>query len=80
MSMTDFCDIYSSKNLMKEPTCFKNLANPKCIDLMLINRHRSFLTLCVIETGLSNFHKMTVAVVRSFFKKAEPRVIFYYFT
>ena len=31
MSMKDFCDIYSFKNLIKEPTCFKNPINPKCI-------------------------------------------------
>ena len=77
VSMKEFCDIYSFKNLIKEPTCFKNPANPKCIDLMLTNRHRSFQNSCVIETGLSDFHKMTVTVLRAFFKKAEPKVISY---
>ena len=77
VSMKEFCDIYSFKNLIKEPTCFKNPANPKCIDLMLTNRYRSFQNSCVIETGLSDFHKMTVTVLRAFFKKAEPKVISY---
>ena len=77
MSMKDFCDIYSFKNLIKEPTCFKNPINPKCTNLMFTNRHRSFLNSCLIETGFSNFHKMTVTVLRSFIKKAEPKVIFY---
>ena len=75
--MKEFCDIYSFKNLIKEPTCFKNPENPKCIDLMLTNRHRSFQNSCVIETGLSDFHKMTVTVLKAFFKKAEPKVISY---
>ena len=75
--MKDFCDIYSFQNLIKEPTCFKNPTNPKCIDLMLTNRHRSFQNLCVIETGLSDFHKLTVTVLRPFLKKAEPKIIFY---
>ena len=75
--MKDFCDIYSFQNLIKEPTCFKNPTNPKCIDLMLTNRHRSFQNLCVIETGLSDFHKLTVTVLRPFLKKAEPKTIFY---
>ena len=35
MSMKDFCDIYSFKNLIKVLTCLKNPTNPKCIDLML---------------------------------------------
>ena len=67
VSMKEFCDIYS----------FKNPANYKCIDLMLTNRHRSFQNSCVIETGLSDFHKITVTVLRAFFKKAEPKVIPY---
>ena len=75
--MKDFCDIYSFQNLIKEPTCFKNPTNPKCIDLMLTNRPRSFQNLCVIETGLSDFHKLTVTVLRPFLKKAEPKTIFY---
>ena len=77
MFRKDFCHIYSFKNLIKEPTCFKNPTNPKYIDLMLTNRHRSFHNSCVIETGLSDFHKMTVTVLSSFFKKAKPKVIFY---
>ena len=35
-----FCDIYSSKNLIKDATCFKNPDKPKCIDLMLTNRKK----------------------------------------
>ena len=69
MSMKDFCNIYSFKNLIKESTCFKNPTNRKCIDFMLTNRHRSFLNSCVIETGLPDFHKTTVTVLRVFFKK-----------
>ena len=33
--MREFCDSYNLKNLIKEPTCFKNPSNPSCIDLML---------------------------------------------
>ena len=35
---------------------------------------RSFETTCVIETGLSSFHLITLTVMRSF-KKLKPRVI-----
>ena len=31
-SLNDFCDIYNLKNLVKEPTCYKNPGNPSCID------------------------------------------------
>ena len=38
--------------------------NPTCIDLMLTNRPKSFQDTLVIETGLSDFHKMTVSVLK----------------
>ena len=28
----DFCNVYNLLNLVQEPTCFKNLDNPSCID------------------------------------------------
>ena len=77
MSMKDFSNIHSSNNLIKEPTCYKNPTNPKCIDLMLTNTHRSFQNSRVIETGLSDFHRVTITVLRSFLENAEPIVILY---
>ena len=44
---------------------------------MLTNKHRSFHNSCVIETGLSDFHKMAVSILKSYFEKAEHEVIFY---
>ena len=35
-----FSDIYHLKNLVKEPTCFKNPNKPSCIGLFLTNRSR----------------------------------------
>ena len=34
-SMKHFCDIKSTKHLIKFPTCLKNAGKPKCIDLIL---------------------------------------------
>ena len=56
-------------SLVKEQTCYKNTNKPSCIDLILTNKYRSFQLSCVIETGLSDFHKMTVTVMKTFFKK-----------
>ena len=41
------------------------------------NEPRSFQTTWVIETGLSDFHLMTLIVIRKSFKKLKPRVINY---
>ena len=37
-------------------------------------RKRSFQNSCVIDTRLSDFHKMTVTVLGSYFIKAEPKI------
>ena len=59
------------------PTCFKNPDNPKSIDLMLTNSVHSFQNSCALEIGLSDFHKMTVTVLKSYLKKKQPKIIFY---
>ena len=73
-----FCDSCSLTSLIKQPTCYKNPSHPKCIDLILTNVPRSFQTTCVIETGLSDFHLMTLTVMRKSFKKLKPRVTNYW--
>ena len=44
---------------------------------MLANRNRSFQKSCVIDTGLSDLHKMTVTVLRSHLNKLGPKTIHY---
>ena len=72
-----FCKSYYFTSLIKQPTCFKNPQNPSCIDLILTNKPRSFQTKCVIETGLSDFHRMTRSVLIIHFRKLPPKIINY---
>ena len=65
----DFCNLYKLKNLIKVLTCFRNPINPKTIDLMLMNSVCSFQNSCALETGLSNFYKTTVTVLKSYLEK-----------
>ena len=76
-AMKDFSDNYSLSNLIKEPTCFKNIQNPSSIDVILTNRWRSFQNSTVIETGLSDHHKLTITVMKGFFQKQVPKTISY---
>ena len=76
-NLKDFCNLHLLKNLIKKPTYFKNLENPKTIDLISTNRLRSFCNSDTLETGLSNFHKLTVTALKMFFKKQSPNVISY---
>ena len=75
--ITEFCKVYRLKNLVKGVTCYKNPEKPSCVDLILTNRPRSFHGCHIIETGLSDFHKMTVTVMKMYFQKQGPRVIHY---
>ena len=70
--MKAFRDNYNLTSLIKQPTCHKNPNNPMCIDLILSNTPRNFQSTCVIETGLSDFHLMTVTVMKKNFRKFKP--------
>ena len=76
-NMKHFCQIYGCKNIVKDTTCFKNPINPTCIDLIVTNRPKSFQESEVIETGLSDFHKMILTVMKVFYNKQKPRIIQY---
>ena len=75
--MKSFCDMYNLKNLINEPTCYKNVVNPSSIDVMLTNKKGSFQNSLVVETGLSDHHKMTISVLKKYVKKKAPITINY---
>ena len=75
--LDEFSSLFNLKNLVKSSTCFKSKINPTCIDLILTNKTNNFKHTCTIETGLSDFHLLTVTVLKSKFKKAPPKVIKY---
>ena len=75
--MKSFCENYGLRNLIRHSTCYKNQSNSVCIDLILTNLPRSFQSICVVETGLSDFHLMNVTVMRKGFKKYQPKTISY---
>ena len=76
-AMTEFCEMYNLENLIREPTCYKSAENPSSIDIMLTNKKLSFQNSMTLETGLSDFHKMTLTVMKRYFKKKPPITITY---
>ena len=76
-TLTSFCTLLKLKNLVKEPTCYKNPNNPSRIDLFLTNCARSFHNTCVFETGLSDFHKLVVTLLPSKVESLSPKIISY---
>ena len=73
--MSDFCNTFDLISLTKEPTCYKNPEKPSCIDLILTNKSHKFQNSCVIETGLSDFHRLILTATKMAFQKLRSRVI-----
>ena len=63
-SLSDFCEIHNLKNIFKDKTYFQNPNKPSYIDMIITNKPKCFQNSMVIETGLSNFHKMCVRVMK----------------
>ena len=72
-----YCINHGLKSLMRQPTCYKSPSNPACICLILSNTPQKLQRTCVLETGLSDFHLMTVTVMRKILKKLKQRAINY---
>ena len=75
--MINFCELNDLSSLIDKPTCYKNFDKPKCIDLILTNKPSYFQHSNVFETGLSNFHLLTVTKFKMGFEKLKPQVITY---
>ena len=75
--LRDFLYEHNAKNLVKQKTCFKNIDNPSCIDLCITNCHRCFQNTTTLSTGLSDFHKMVITVMKKSIPKDEPKIIQY---
>ena len=75
--VNDFTMFIIFQILSKKPTCFKNPDNTSCIDLFLTNRPNCFQSTMTMETGISDFHKMVITVLKIFYRKQKPNIIYY---
>ena len=62
-------------NLVKEDTCFKE--RPRCYNLILTNFKYNFQNTIALTTWFSDFHKMTVIILKTESVKADPIQIKY---
>ena len=76
-NMQGFCESYSLENMVKKATCFINPAKPTCIGLIIINKTGMFRNAKTYETGLWDFHKLVVSIMKLSYKKRPPPVIKY---
>ena len=76
-NMKVFCTQHKLEALNKEPTCLKKFNNPSCIDLYLTNSSKSFEKCFTLETGMSDFHKLIITILKVKPDKLPPRIIKY---
>ena len=69
--MGTFSELCNIRCTMKKQACFQNPNNP--INLVLANIPPSFQSSSVIETGLLDFHRIAVTVMRVRFKRLQPK-------
>ena len=75
--MKSFLELYGLRNFIPEPACYNNPEKPSSSGLFLTNNSSSFRNSCAIETGLSDFQKMTITVMKTTFQKLKPKLIYY---
>ena len=63
--------------LNEEPICFKNVNSPSCIDFFLTNSSKIFETRLTLETGMSDFHKLLITILKVKPDKLPPRIVKY---
>ena len=56
---------------------YKTPENLSCTDVFVTNRPQSFCNSYAIETELSDFHTMTVSVMKIHYRKHSPKIINY---
>ena len=75
--LKDFNEQYSCKNVVKDPTCYKNINNPSTIDLIITNTPRSCWNTKSFVNGLSDFHALVVTTLNIKFDKPQPKEVIY---
>ena len=67
---------FSLESLITSTICFK-IVTPTCIDLILTNHKQYFLKSQTLVTGISDFHALTLTIMRNTFCKCNPKTKFY---
>ena len=70
------CVTFDLHNLINKKTCSQS-NNGSSLDVLLTNRPRCFHNTSVIETGVSDHHKLVMTFMRSTFQKLEHSEVYY---
>ena len=76
-NLSEFKIAYNLVNLIKVPTCYKSVNKPTSIDVILTNKSKCFQKSSAFTSGLSDFHKLIITVLKTEFTKTGPNIIKY---
>ena len=74
--LEQFCSLFNLQSLIKKDTCIIKV-HKSTIALILTNKPLSFQSSSVIETGLSDHHKLIATFVKSHFTRLNPKTVYY---
>ena len=72
-ALVQFLRDYNAVNIIHEDTSCKSMNNPNCIDLIITNSPNSCQNTSTFCTGLFDFHKLVVTVLKTSFRKTAPK-------
>ena len=72
-TLFNFLQKHNAANIVKDKTCFKSFNNLSCIHLFITSRLWRFQNTTVFSTGLSDFHKIAIAALKTSFSKRLPK-------
>lgn len=75
-SLPGFLFKHNTRNVNKDKARLKSVNNSSCIDLFITNSPLCFQNATAISTGLSDFHKMVLTVIKMFFSLKRLKRLF----
>ena len=75
--LTNICDTYDLKQIVKGPTCFKSIINPSLLDVILTSCPKSMTLPINLPLGISDFHNYVSAATKINCPTNEPTLIPY---
>ena len=75
-NLKNFMALFDLTNLVKTKTCITR-DHESLIDIILTNKSNSFMHTNTLELGVSDFHKMSLTILKSHVARLKPKIIKY---
>jgi len=76
-ALIDTFNILNLKNVIKKPTCFKNIESPTLLDVIITNTPKRLASTVNVDLGISDFHNFVGAATKLGLPPNGPKVITY---